>query len=69
MMPGSVSSSATGPVEDSGNANPDGDFRYDAALAGYIFNLGTRSLGIGTYALDFTVGGDSHVYSSPFQLR
>jgi probable HAF family extracellular repeat protein len=64
-----VSTNATGAVEDSGNANPDGDFRYDAGIAGYVYNLSTRGLGIGTYALEFTVAGASHVYEVSFQLQ
>ena len=66
-----VDSSATGELEDSGNANPDDNFRYDAALdngnGGYIFNLSTKSpspalgqkskLGSGTWKLNFEVDG------------
>jgi hypothetical protein len=53
---------------DAGNANPDFDFRYDAALAGYIFNLKTTGLGTGTYQLCFTVGGCA-VLSAAFEVR
>ena len=45
-----------GLLDDSGNANPDFDSRYDAALEGYIFNLKTTGLTTGTYNLNFTVG-------------
>jgi hypothetical protein len=61
-----------GTPEDSGNANPDNDFRYDAALGdtgGYIFNLSTRGLASGTYVLRFEVVGASHVYEVEFQIR
>jgi hypothetical protein len=62
-----TSSSITGVlVQDSGNANPDGDFRFASALGstgGYIFNLSTSGLATGTYNLTFTVTGDSFVYS------
>ncbi len=68
-----VSSAAPGPVEDSGNANPDNNFRYDASLGGtggYIFNLSTRGLATGTYNLNFkVVGADPTIYTAPFQVR
>ena len=68
-----VSSTAPGPVEDSGSANPDSNFRYDASLGGtggYIFNLSTRGLATGTYNLNFkVVGADPTIYSAPFQVR
>lgn len=66
-----VSSEASGPIEDSGNANPDSDFRYDATLGGtggYIFNLSTGGLATGTYAVLFTVGEQPHVYKTHFQI-
>jgi hypothetical protein len=37
-----TSNSAPGPLDDTGNANPDFDFRYDASLQGYIFNLSLK---------------------------
>ena len=47
-------------VEDAGSANsPDDNFRYDAALGGYIYNLSTKGLTTGTWTLDFTVDGVS----------
>ena len=67
-----ASSSISGPVVDSGNANPDNDFRFDSTLGaagGYIFNLSTKGLTTGTYNLNFTVTGDSAVYSAPFQVK
>jgi YVTN family beta-propeller protein len=67
-----ISTSITGPVEDSGNANPDNDFRFDSGLGstgGYIFNLKTTGLTTGTYGLNFTVTGDSAVYAAPFQVK
>ena len=67
-----VLDSISGPVEDSGNANPDNDFRFDTSLGptgGYIFNLSTKGLSTGTYNLNFTVSGDSFVYSAPFQVK
>jgi hypothetical protein len=67
-----VSSSISGQVQDSGNANPDSDFRFDASLGttvGYIFNLSTKGLTTGTYSLNFTVSGDSFTYSVLFQVK
>jgi hypothetical protein len=67
-----VSDSISGPVEDSGNANPDNDFRFDSGMGGtasYIFNLKTTGLSTGTYNLNFTVTGDSFVYGAPFQVK
>jgi probable HAF family extracellular repeat protein len=67
-----VSTDAPGALEDTGNANPDNSFRYDAILGGtggYIYNLSTRGLATGTYALEFTAGSDTHVYQAQFQVR
>jgi hypothetical protein len=67
-----VSTSISGVVEDSGNANPDNDFRFDGTLGptgGYIFNLKTTGLATGTYNLNFTVIGDSAAYSALFQVK
>lgn len=67
-----TSFSISGAVEDSGSANPDSDFRFDSTLGitgGYIFNLKTTGLSTGTYSLNFTVTGDSFVYSAPFQVK
>jgi hypothetical protein len=64
-----VSSSVTGTPDDSGNANPDNSFRYDAGLAGYIYNLSTKGYLTGTYALSFTASGDPTTHTVQFQLR
>ena len=64
-----VSTNVDGQVDTTGTANPDADFRYDAALAGYIFNLSTKGLLTGTYTLNFTVGADATVYSVPFAIK
>jgi predicted extracellular nuclease len=56
-------------ADDSGNANPDGNFRYDPTLNGYIFNLSTQGLAAGTYALQFTGQGDATTHTVQFQLR
>jgi microsomal dipeptidase-like Zn-dependent dipeptidase len=54
---------------DSGNANPDFDFRYDSALGGYIFNLSTKGYGAGTYVLNFTAGSDPTTHAASFAVR
>ena len=48
------------PAADAGNANPDANFRYDAELDGYIYNMSTRGLSTGTWRLTVTVDGASH---------
>jgi hypothetical protein len=65
-------SSYTGAVEDAGNANPDSNFRYDATQGpsgGYIFNLKTSGLLMGSYKLTFTAGGASTSYSAGFGVK
>jgi len=67
-----VSTSISGTIEDSGNANPDNDFRFDSTLGitgCYIFNLKTTGLSTGTYSVNFTVTGDSLVYAADFQIK
>jgi hypothetical protein len=51
-------SGGSGLVEDSGNANPDDNFRYDPTLPGYIFNLSTKPLVSGTWRLSFRSSND-----------
>jgi hypothetical protein len=53
-----IDNSASGIIEDSGNANPDNNFRYDPTLGGtggYIYNLSTKGLASGTWKLPFKV--------------
>jgi hypothetical protein len=67
-----VSTSASGPVEDSGNANPDMNFRHtgdSGPNAGYIFNLSLEGLAEGTYELRFVASGDTTTHSVRFQVR
>jgi hypothetical protein len=64
-----ASNNAPGPLDDSGNANPDFDFRYDSTLAGYIFNLSLKGISTGTYNLNFTVSGDPVSHSASFQVK
>ncbi len=62
-----VSTTALGPVDDSGDANPDGNFRFDGGS--YVFNLKTTGLGTGTYALSFRCGADPTMHSVQFQIK
>lgn len=43
-------------LDDAGNANPDFDFRYDATLGGYIFNLRTAGYETESCVLNFVAG-------------
>lgn len=56
-------------VESPGAANPDNDFRYDATLSGYLYNLSTKNLSVGTWELQFKVGSDPTIYRIAFDLR
>jgi hypothetical protein len=67
-----LSTNVTGTPADAGNANPDSDFRFDPTLGptgGYIFNLQTKGLATGVYAVDFTVTGDSTPHQVQFQVK
>ena len=64
-----ASSGASAPLLTAGDANPGLDFRYDASLGGYIFNLKLTGYTPGTYSLHFTVGDDPAIYSAGFQVR
>ena len=64
-----ISSNASTLLDDAGNANPDFDFRYDAALGGYIFNLKSTGYTTGSYLLYFGVAGDPTLHSVQFQIR
>ena len=69
-----VDSASSAVVDDSGNANPDFNFRYDAGLSaggGYIFNLSTKTPGYntGTWKVVFTVNGVATTYFAPFDIR
>ena len=64
-----LSNNAPGALQDAGNANPDFNFRYDAALGGYVFNLKTTGYATGTYRLDFQVSGDPVTHSVQFQVK
>jgi VCBS repeat-containing protein len=67
-----TASGVAGAVQDSGNANPDNDFRPtggNGSNAGYIFNLSTEALPTGTYALQFTVQGDPILHTVFFGVN
>lgn len=60
-------------AQDSGNANPAGNFRFDNTVGssgGYIFNLSTKGLTTGAYSLDFhTVTHDAIVDAVVYHAR
>jgi hypothetical protein len=56
-------------VDDSGNANPDSNFRYDPTLGGYIYNLSTNGLSTGTWVLTFAVAGDPVAHTVQFDVK
>jgi len=60
---------ATYAAVSSGKANPNGYFRYDSTLEGYIFNLSTKDVPAGSYLLNFQVAGDATVHSVMVVLR
>jgi len=62
-----VSTNAPGPLEDSGNANPNNQFRF--AGDGYIFNLSLKGFTQGTYALAFKAGADPTTHTVQFQVK
>jgi predicted extracellular nuclease len=62
-----ISSGVDGEVQDPGNANPDGNFRFDSNA--YIFNLKTTGLAPGGYNLFFTASGDPTEHAIPFQVK
>jgi hypothetical protein len=64
-----ISSQASTSLDDPGNSNPDFDFRYEAALGRYVFNLKTTGYGTGSYLLNFVVGNSPTIYSVEFQIR
>ncbi len=62
-----VSTSAPGPLADSGNANADYQFRF--AGGSYVFNLSLAGFSQGTYALVFTAGNDPTTHTVQFQVK
>jgi hypothetical protein len=62
-----LSGTADGEPEDPGSSQPDNDFRFTSPS--YHFNLQTSGLASGSWTLNFTVGGDPTVYSTPFAIK
>ena len=62
-----MSTNAAGFLDDSGNANPDLNFRYSNGA--YVFNLKSTGMGAGTYGLDFVASGDPTVHTVQFRVR
>jgi hypothetical protein len=62
-----VSTSVYGPVEDSGSANPDNNFKF--TVDSYTYNLQTTGLTTGVYNLYFTVGTDPTLHTVQFQIK
>jgi hypothetical protein len=55
-----------------GDAYPDNGFRFVSTLGsggGYIFNLKTTGLGMGTYNLQFTAGNDPTLHAAQFEVK
>jgi alpha-tubulin suppressor-like RCC1 family protein len=67
-----VDSTASTDLDPTSAPNPDSDFRYDATLGGtggYIYNLSTKNLTTGTWALSFTAGSDPTAHTIRFDVR
>jgi hypothetical protein len=62
-----VSTNAPDPLDDSGNANPDDQFRF--AGGSYIFNLSLKGFTTGTYALVYKAGNDPTTHTVQFQVK
>jgi len=62
-----VSTSASGPLAYSGNANPDNEFRF--AGGNYVFNLSLKGFAHGTYALTYRAGTDPTIHVVQFQVK
>jgi hypothetical protein len=55
-------------AQDAGLSNPEGRFRFDASLDGYIFNLSTKALSPGSHRLRLRIGGQGG-YAITFEVR
>jgi Tol biopolymer transport system component len=67
-----VDNTASSTLDTTSAANPDNDFRYDATLGGsggYIYNLSTKNLTMGTWALSFSAAGDPTTHTVRFDVR
>ena len=69
-----LSTQGVSPVTTPAGVSPsvDGSFRYDPTLGatgGYIYNVSTKGLSNGTYALRFTAGNDAYAYEARFKVK
>jgi hypothetical protein len=64
-----IDNTASTTVDTTTSATADRDFRYDAGLGGYIYNLKTTGLTTGTWQLNFTTSGDGVPHSVRFDIR
>jgi hypothetical protein len=64
-----IDNSASSTLDGTSAANADNDFRYDASLAGYVYNLKTTGLTTGTWQLNFITTGDGTTHSVRFDIR
>jgi hypothetical protein len=62
-----VAGDTTAPLQDSGNSNPDNNFRYSDGQ--YIYNLKTTGLATGRWRIGYLVAGDSTMHYTFFQVR
>jgi hypothetical protein len=62
-----IPTNTSGAVQDSGNANPDNNFRFSGGS--YIFNLSTKGYATGTYLLKFRAGSDPIIHTVQFQVK
>jgi len=64
-----IDSGASYNAEDSGNANPDFNFRFELGQQAYIYNLKIQGYETGTYWLRFRIGNTPVEYHVEFQVR
>jgi hypothetical protein len=64
-----VSNATAAALQDAGSANADGNFRYDASIRAYIYNLSTKGLTSGTYVLSIRAAGDAAVRTVTLQVK
>ena len=55
-------------LQNAGNATTSNLFRYDAVLDGYVFNLSTNGLGVGSYDFFWMAEGDPTEHELSFRL-
>jgi len=62
-----VGGDVNAPLQDPGESNPDGDFRFTDGM--YVFNLKTTGLAAGRWRIGFTAAGDPRTHYTYFQVR